>query len=196
MSNTSATGGYLPQTSAVQPESQSLMRFLQSVIVGITALPAAMVRPSWQQNPPPIPDINTNWCGFGITRRVADNSAYHKQLDDGAGHESADIIRHETLDILCSFYGTDAENYAGQLRDGFEIGQNREQLFLVNMGFVSGGEIIHTPELVNDRFFNRADVIITLRREIRRNYPILSFVAASGDIYTDLTTLPVVHWQA
>lgn len=201
MPNTSATGGYLPQTSATQTESQALRRFIQTVIVGITALAPEYVRQNWQPNPPPMPAIDVNWCGFGIIKQTGDDNAYHDQLYEEVDEEiteSADLVRHETLDILCSFYGSGCLDYAGRLRDGFQIGQNREQLFLVGMGFVGASNIIHVPELVNDRFFDRADVTITLRREIKRNYPILSFVAASGIVYADsaVDNQLVIDWQA
>jgi hypothetical protein len=181
MSNSSATGGYLTQSSS-SIDGLALRRFLQSVIVGVTGLPAAMVRPMWQQNPPPVPSIDTNWCGFAIISQRPEQGAYHEQLNAGG----ANLLRHEQLDLLCAFYGPDCLVNAGILRDGLElIAQNREQLFSQGMGIDGFSDITHAPELVNDRFFDRADITMTVNREIRRTYNILHLVGAYGTIYAE-----------
>ncbi len=178
MPNSSATGGYLTQTSS-SIDGQALRRFLQSVIVGVTGLNATLVRPMWQQNPPPIPSIDVDWCGFAIMTQRPEKGAFHEQLDAGG----ATLLRHEELDLLCAFYGPNCLVNAGLLRDGLElIAQNREQLFLAGMGVNGFSDIPHAPELVNDRFFDRADITMTIQREIRRSYDILHFVGASGNV--------------
>ena len=59
------------------------------------------------------------------------------------------------------------------------------------MAIVYVGNITHAPELINERFFDRADMTMTVRREIRREYRILPFVAANGLIRAnrDIETL-------
>lgn len=184
MPNTSATGGYLTQTSS-SIDGQALRRFLQSVIVGVTGLNATLVRPMWQQNPPPIPSIDVDWCGFAIMTQRPEKGAFHEQLNAGG----ATLLRHEELDLLCAFYGPSCLVNAGLLRDGLElIAQNREQLFLAGMGVNGFSDITHAPELVNDRFFDRADITMTIQREIRRSYDILHFVGASGTVTANRDT--------
>lgn len=178
MPNSSATGGYLTQTSS-SIDGQALRRFLQSVIVGVTGLNPTLVRPMWQQNPPPIPSIDVDWCGFAIVTQRPEKGAFHEQLDAGG----AKLLRHEEMDLLCAFYGPNCLVNAALLRDGLElIAQNREQLFLAGMGVNGFSDITHAPELVNDRFFDRADITMTIQREIRRSYDILHFVGASGNV--------------
>jgi len=178
MPNTSATGGYLTQTAS-SLDGQALRRFLQSVIVGVTGLGATFVRPMWQQNPPPIPSIDVDWCGFAITSQRHESGAYHEQLDIGGSN----ILRHEDVDLLCAFYGPNCLINAGTLRDGVEmISQNREQLLLSGMGIKGFSDITHAPELVNDRFFDRADITMTIARQIRRSYDILHFIGANGGV--------------
>lgn len=180
MPNTSATGGYLTQTSA-SLEGQALRRFLQSVIVGVTGISASLVRPSWQENPPPIPAIDVDWCGFGIVAQRPEKGAYHEQLND-----SATLLRHEQMEIMCAFYGPNCISYAGILRDGIElVAQNREQLFLNGMDVFGFSDVTHAPELVNDRYFDRADITMTINREVRRNYNIMHFVGANGSVIAD-----------
>jgi hypothetical protein len=181
--DTSATGGYLLDANETL-EGQDLRRFLQRLIAGITNLDGTRVRQSWQQNPPPVPDINTDWCGFGITGRRAefDGRVYLDELG------TTYLYRHEELDVLCTFYGPDCLDYAAILRDGLLLSQNREPLLLNGMGLVGCADILHSPELINDRFYDRADMTMTLRRLVTRTYPILDFASASGVIETDEET--------
>lgn len=187
MPNTSATGGYLQQV--VGPlEGLDLRRFIGTVLVGVSGFAPEMVRPAWQQNPPPVPNIDTNWMAFGITARRADNDPYQVEKDDGL---RTLMLRHEELDIMLAFYGPDCLQKAAEVREGFELTQNTESLLLAGMAYIDLSDIIHAPELVNDRYFDRADTTLTIRREVRREYRILNFVSANGAIHAnrDITTM-------
>lgn len=187
MPNTSATGGYLQQVSGPL-EGLDLRRFIGTVLVGVSGFEPEMVRPAWQQNPPPVPNIDTNWMAFGITARRADNDPYQVEKDDG---QRTLMLRHEELDIMLAFYGPDCLQKAAEVREGFELTQNTESLLLAGMAYIDLSDIIHAPELVNDRYFDRADTTLTIRREVRREYRILNFVSANGAIHAnrDITTL-------
>lgn len=187
MPNTSATGGYLQQVAGPL-EGLDLRRFIGTVLVGVSGFEPEMVRPAWQQNPPPVPSIDTNWMAFGITARRADNDPYQVEKDDG---QRTLMLRHEELDIMLAFYGPDCLQKAAEVREGFELTQNTESLLLAGMAYIDLSDIIHAPELVNDRYFDRADTTLTIRREVRREYRILNFVSAYGAIHAnrDITTL-------
>jgi len=187
MSNTSATGGYLQQVAGPL-EGLDLRRFIGTVLVGVSGFAPEMVRPAWQQNPPPVPNIDTNWMAFGITARRADNDPYQVEKEDG---QRTLMLRHEELDIMLAFYGPDCLQKAAEVREGFELTQNTESLLLAGMAYIDLSDIIHAPELVNDRYFDRADTTLTIRREVRREYRILNFVSANGAIHAnrDITTL-------
>lgn len=187
MSNTSATGGYLTQVAGPL-EGLDLRRFIGTVLVGVSGFAPEMVRPAWQQNPPPVPGIDVNWMAFGITARRADNDPYQVEKDDG---QRTLMLRHEELDIMLAFYGPDCLQKAAEVREGFELTQNTESLLLAGMAYIDLSDIIHAPELVNDRYFDRADTTLTIRREVRREYRILNFVSAYGAIHAnrDITTL-------
>lgn len=187
MPNTSATGGYLTQVAGPL-EGLDLRRFIGTVLVGVSGFAPEMVRPAWQQNPPPVPGIDVNWMAFGITARRADNDPYQVEKDDG---QRTLMLRHEELDIMLAFYGPDCLQKAAEVREGFELTQNTESLLLAGMAYIDLSDIIHAPELVNDRYFDRADTTLTIRREVRREYRILNFVSAYGAIHAnrDITTL-------
>lgn len=178
MPNTSATGGYLSQTSGPL-DGLDLRRFIGSVLVGVSGLAPELVRPAWQQNPPPVPGIDVNWMAFGITSRRADNDPYQAEKSGGDG---SIMLRHEELDILLTFYGPGCLQKAADVRDGFELTQNTESLLLAGMAYIDLSDVIHAPELVNDRWFDRADATLTIRREVRREYRVLSFVGAGGGV--------------
>lgn len=193
MSNTSATGGYLvPTSSTALPGGLTLAQFIQTILVGISGISGQLVRPKWQKNAPKQPDVDVNWIAFGIVEGKPDANA-HVSLDASNINHSQ---RHQDLEIQCSFYGPDAMDVAGQLQDGFHIQQNLEAMRAGKMGFVSTGSAMHVPDLVNERWVNRIEMSVFLRREIQRSYPVLTLVSASGTVHTVLgTDQYVIDWQ-
>lgn len=176
---TSATGGYLtPSTTSGFPGGLTLEQFIQTVLVGLTALPGNLVRPSWQVKPPKRPDNTVNWIAYGITNDTPDANAY-VGLDAASNFN---MQRHEGLEIECSFYGPNAYDILTELRDGFQIHQNIEALNSANMGFTSTSSAPHAPELVNEVWFNRYQMSIFLRRQIQRTYAVLTLISANGTI--------------
>lgn len=180
MVNNSAIGGYLLATDEALPGGLTLVQYVQQVFVGVTGIAGAYVRPAWQPNPPKQPDVDVNWMAFEILNNKGDSNAYFEQEPD-----NAILQKQEELRIRCIFYGPEANSNANKLKDGLQLSQNREKLFLAGMGYGYADDITSAPELINDIWFNRADVDIYLRREIKRSYQILSLLAAEGIIITD-----------
>lgn len=184
MTNDSSSGGYLaPGASPAPLEDAALVAFLQGIFVGITALSGDLVRPRWQQTPPNQHAIGTNWMAFGIMNRKADTFAYEMHapaLNGGNGNDY--LTRNEELEILCSFYGTSADTSAALVRDGLQVGQNREAMLLAGMGLIECGDIISVPDIVNSQWVYRVDMPVRLRRAIVRTYPILHLLSAPGSV--------------
>lgn len=181
--------GYLSPASSPAPlEDDALDDFLGDVVAGITLLDRDnLIRPRWQEDPPALPDRDVTWCAIGVTGHDPDTYAYVQLEADGT---SQDITRHETLTINATFYGPLSAAFATLFRDGLQIDQNREALMLAGFGLLSATGPTQAPELVKERWLGRNDIIWTTRREIRRNYPVLSLLSAHGTLYSDHVVAP------
>lgn len=182
MSNTSATGGFLsPGTSTVNDDA--LDDLLQAMVVGVTGLPGSLVRPRFQQSPPKQPDATVDWCAIGVHEISPDDNPVVRHdplMNGGAG---GDVLeRSEQLDVLASFYGPHAAHFAGLLRDGLYIPQNRETLAAAGVAFVTVGDKTRAPALVGTQWLNRFDIHVTLRRVVALTYGVQTLLTAGVDI--------------
>lgn len=138
-----------------------------------------------------MPAGDVTWAAIGITNRRADTNAVVIHGPTGNGADT--IQRHEEFDLLCSFYGPAADDAASLLREGLSVAQNREPLFLADMGLVSASDTITAPALINDRWQYRIDMTVTIRRQIRRTYPVLNILTAGIIAQTDTAPQVVSH---
>ena len=177
----SSTGGFLAPVGPQQPHGDEFEDQIQAVVVGITGLPGSLVRPRWQPTPPAQPAADVDWAALGITEVESDWDAVVSH--DGAGQGTDHLQRHEVVDLLASFYGPNGRANAARLRDGLSIAQNREALFLANMGLRSvGPKIITAPALVNEQWVSRFDIAVSIRRRIDRTFSVLNLLRAQGAV--------------
>jgi len=184
MANTSATGGYLsPAASALPLEGDALDALLQSMVVGITGLPGAMVRPRWQSVVPKQPEPSVDWCAIGIT--TGERTDYPVESHNGTGDGSDLLQRWEEFTVLASFYGPNAMSFADLLRDGIYVPQNREAMQAQGMDLIDAGSRTTASDLVNQQWVRRYDLPVRIRRKSERTYPVLNIVSADDLIVTD-----------
>ena len=191
MGNTSATGGpLLPVASPPAPvvlEDVALWTFFQNLFVGICGnIPGNLFFQRWQpemENLPPV-DPQTNWAALGVT--TSDISQYEFSGHVPATPSYDEYVAHEDLDVMVSFYGPLAATNAKILRDGIQLGQNREPLFLAGMGLINVGNIVTVPELIKQRWLKRVDFDVRIRRAVVRWYAVDDIGEADVTIYTDV----------
>jgi hypothetical protein len=173
----SSERGFLQPVAPVLPlDDDALEDFLQQWMAGVAGVDGTMVRHRWQPEPPNIPDFGTDWVAIGITRVVTEtfpwiggNDPLYDQMQ-----------RHQTIDVMASFYGPHSASIAGRLRDGLFVSQNREILLLNEMGLVEVGEQRRAPDLIKNQWVDREDLTVTVRRRIVRQYPVRNIIEAHG----------------
>ncbi len=174
------------------PVGLSLTQFLQTVVVGISMIPGPLVRPKWQPEPPKQPDISVNWIAMGIE---VDGRDYNAYVAYKANNE-VDFQRNEDLSVSLSIYGPDAIDTYGLLSDGFQIDENRFAMFRNGVGYTDMSPGRRVPDLVNQRWVDRIETTVFLKRKVRRTYSVQTLVSASGTIYVpDVTPDYQLAWQ-
>ena len=127
--NTSATGGYLAPINT-EAQDTAFEDFFHGVLSGISGITGVLTRPAWQQNPPPVPEPDIDWLAFSITTdEAAAGSAYFVPDTITEGEVESEVVnawRDETITLKVSAYGPNAQATAKRVREGLQIGQNRE----------------------------------------------------------------------
>lgn len=184
MVNTSATGGFLsPEQSPTPLEGDALDDFFQEIASGITGIDINLVRPRWQETPPPAPSRGTNWIAIGVMKTEGEFDGYLERDPTGEGQDK--VRRYETIEVLTSFYGPECQANAALLRDGLSIPQNTEPFQLHQMGLADLGPLLPTADLVNQAWLRRVDFTFRVRRTIFRTYPVLDLKSLDVDLDTN-----------
>lgn len=175
MTNTSRTGGYLtpPAGSPAPAYDDALDDIFQRHAVGVTGLPANMVRPRWQERPPVQPSRETNWCSIGV-KSIPNKfgpALIHIGTDASNPDDGEDVREwQEEIEVIASFYGPNALNYASLLIDGCGIPQNNDQLAPYQIAFITATNPVAAPDFVNQQWIRRFDTVLTFRRKTQRTY--------------------------
>lgn len=169
-------------SEGVRPlEGQTLDKFMQQLVAGITQLKPNLVFPRWQPEPPVLPQANINWASVGVTDQTLLNG-WPVIMHDPA-NEGRDILEQwEEFNLMCSFYGPDADSYDAALRDGLMLPQNREILQINSMGLISHRNKIVVPELMKNTWLRRVDRQIKFTRAVLRSYPVLNLLGISVQV--------------
>lgn len=185
----SSAYGYLQEVGTVL-EDPELTDAITAAIVGITGIPANLVRPRWQPLPPNHPPTDVTWCAAGIVRREAMDYPWidHELGTDGNGVDN--MIDWTTLYVMVSFYGPLAATVAGKLRRGFYIEQNRDDLYKVGVKVKEVGDMQSVPDLVNMHYIDHVDVQVIMVRETTTQYKVRNIVAADVVTVTETVSLP------
>jgi len=173
--------GYLGPAPTETLDALDWENFLQQCVAGITGLPGELVRPRWQPNPSPTPDVSVDWVACGITRTVAQFSPYLKHHgEEEPGYDR--LGRSEQVTYRVSSYGPHAGDVIAILRDGLFIDQNRQLWRENSVGLVEAERIDHVPELFRQQWRDAYHLEIILNRQVRRVYNVRTLLRAKGTI--------------
>lgn len=176
----SSTGGYLTQLNTPLTD-QALEDAITAAIRGIIGLPDGMVRPRWQPQPPKQPAPNVNWAAVGITERTGIDYPAIRHINGGPDR----LTRWSRLTVMISIYGPGCQGLAEQLRDGFYIAQNGDQLATFGIKITDVGRVTAVPDLFNMQWINRADLPLRLTQAVDRDYAVLDIASSHGVITAD-----------
>ncbi|MCT8354041.1 phage neck terminator protein [Photorhabdus kayaii] len=181
LSDSTQPGWLTPVSAPVY--DREIERKLSRWISSVSGLPGKMMFPKWQPNDETrvFPANDTNWCAFGISSMVSDDTpAFVNQTD-----ESTELWRHEKIECLISFYGPAGQHHCTQFRDGITVSQNNAELNQVGLSLSHYGRIFSAPELINNQWVRRYDMTIILRRKVVREYGVKSLVEAPVKFFGD-----------
>jgi hypothetical protein len=184
--NTSATGGYL-RAQIVPDEGRDLTAFIGTVLAGLTGITLpGYIRPLWQAVPPTVPEPDQTWLAFGLqiteAAGIAPYVGFEEYTEGQTTLERVRMQQEETIEVNVQVYGLHCMAYAHAIRDGLNIGQNREAMKAEGLSYGGASQVRRVPELVDSRWYDRADITLTFRRQAERTYNILSLVQAVGEI--------------
>ncbi len=182
MSNTSATGGYLGESSTLLSITD-LEDAWHDIICGVTGLDNTHVRPSRQLDPAQQPDALTDWCAFDIVRVSSDPWLDVAHVSTGQGSDT--VVDHDRYEVGAVFYGPNADTNAGLLRRGLYVWQNRSALRSVGIALQSVGDPVTVPELDSMVWRQRVDLSARFIVESRGSYAVLNLLRSTGDIIGD-----------
>jgi hypothetical protein len=174
-------------THAPPLEDKALEDFLHDVVAGITGLGRdTLVRPRWQAEPPNLPARNVDWVGFGIPDRKRDT--YRRRPARPRQPRRARRRRPDPSRGTAPALHLLRPNVPGE-RDPARrrplIAQNREAAWARR---ASSWSRPASPPRRRDhqerQWYQRCDLDVWLRREIRREYPVLNLLSAGGEIFT------------
>jgi hypothetical protein len=182
--NDSSTGGYLASGNGAPPENDDAFDAqLHALIAGVTGLPDAQIKSHLQMAGQPDPDPTVDACVFGVTALTQD--AAPSIVHDGAGDGQDLYTRHQSIDVLATFYGPRARGYAQRFVDGCAVPQNREQLQAHDLAFVGTSEIRAAADPASQQWARRCDLTVTLRRKLVRTYAVRHLESATLATTTD-----------
>lgn len=168
----SRQAGVLQPTETTGADAPELA--LRTWLSSLTGIPIDKVRRRWVRKPGTMPAIGEDWAALGVTTVKSHGTPYQratKGVIDVA--ESGTVTResHQTLTVMVSFYGEHAAYLSDLFRESSQLGQNASALAkdgLTLQGVVS--EVTHVPDLLNEQWVDRYDVVFDVGRKVARTY--------------------------
>ena len=180
MPNTSTTGGVLLPT-IINDNDLLLDRKIHDLLYTITSIDKKLVFPMWQEVPPAIPPINTDWISFGILNRKDDFTGNDNIISDMV----TKVISYQDITLLCSIYGSNASRTYQKIKYGLNVSQNREYIRSIGLAYKNIDETITTSTELNKQFYKRLDCKIYFTYKMITTYEVGNLLQADGQFNVD-----------
>jgi hypothetical protein len=153
---------------------ERLENAVHDMAAGLTGIDPTLIRPAFQGEPLKTPPPEENWCAFYIqdTNAVNYPAVVHESGEDGRD-EVTDWMNKE---IRLYFYGPASEEYAGMVRRGLHIEQNRYALRRMGVAVRRVGNAVQMPELANGKWLRRCDLVIYITYAASASYAVLNLL--------------------
>lgn len=179
----STASGYLAPLTPAPAEDVDLDQVLCRAVTGITSLSDSLVVVKGLPKPALQADRPATWCAVGVTGIDAPPNVDVVHDGEAAGGlGQSRHFRQEEIEVTASFYGPFARQTAALLRDGLEVGQNRDALEAAGLVYVQPERITGLADFTNTQFIRRADLVFRLRRMVGRTYAIRNVVSLAGTL--------------
>lgn len=185
MANTSATGGYLQETTTL--DRVTLEKVWHDFFVGITGFDTNLVRPAEQIDPPPTPGASVNWLAYKIVNTPSQDYPVVYHNGAAAENEGASFVIDQTPEnVLVYVYGPKSDDIANSIRRSTYVAQNRTVLRLFGIAVQQVSGLVQVPTLRNEKWYRRMDLTIHTVREAVGRFEIRNLLGAAGLITTDI----------
>jgi len=183
--------GYLTPTDTIL-YGQALEDFLLDPIYAWSELASKdLLRVAYQIDEPIRPRIDPNdssltppkidWLAYTVEVRAPADAMNREENMSPDGLTQTQSAAEEII-ITLNFYGPNAQGRAMSFQSMVYLPQNQEFLKPQKLGVQGFTDPRRIPDLVNDQWYNRYIMTLTLTRAVQRTYEVLSFLASEGTI--------------
>lgn len=156
-------------------------------VAGLTGIPLALVRKSWDAEPLEQPPLNADWASVGLLSVDSEGTPQiERKPHTNGGLGSSTVRQWQTLSLVVSFFGSNARENADAFAMGLALSQNTTELKRFGLSLRTLTPTAeHAPEWFSGRLLDRWDVRLTLARQTKREYGVRNLASADFEIHTN-----------
>ena len=152
---------------------EDVIRLYLSALTGIDK---NLVRKRWLNKVGKQPELGTDWIAVGVEGVTTWETPYS---DNQKIPDIQNRISQQTLKFRASFYGLNSAELSDKAREGLCMVQNNNQLKRYGLTVQSvDDEVLHLPDLQDEQWIDRYDLIFRVGRSVSREYGIRTIVDA------------------
>ena len=165
--------GVIVESSSDYAPPEDVIRLYLSALTGIDK---NLVRKRWLNKVGKQPELGTDWIAVGVEGVTTWGTPYS---DNQKVPDIQNRISQQTLKFRASFYGLNSAELSDKAREGLCMVQNNNQLKRYGLTVQSvDDEVLHLPDLQDEQWIDRYDLIFRVGRSVSREYGIRTIVDA------------------